>query len=234
MRMTSSGSHPLLSGRLPHPTTPSPTMSMGGVTNVAHGATNILPDWLAVLWTLVFLAIVVIHVRHVLETHGERQIWHSGHVLMAVGMLFMFAPPSLDHFDIPATFWQLVFANAAGAVVLWVVAQFLSGAAVNRLWIVMAVDLGAMVYMWAPGGFVAPITWVLVAYFAAQALLWVSNRYRELDEHPIIGSSLSVNADGTLVAAAVAPLICERDLRPSMFVMTLGMAYMFAAMQLVM
>ena len=210
-------------------------MAMGGMSmNMSHGATNILPDWLAVIWTLVFVAVFVVHARHVLETHGERQIWHSGHVLMALGMMFMFAPASLDHFGIPATFWQLLFANAAGGVVFWMLAQLLAGRAVNRLWLVMGVDLAAMVYMWSPSGFVAPITWILVAYFAAQAGLWITDRYRQLDEQPLSGSALSVNADGTLTATAVAPLICERDLRVSMFAMTLGMAYMFAAMQLVM
>ena len=62
----------------------------------------------------------------------------------------------------------------------------------------------------------------------------MTNRYRELDERPVVGSAPSVNADGTLTVATVAPLVCERDLRPSMFAMTLGMAYMFAAMQLLM
>jgi hypothetical protein len=232
MTMTTSSAGSAMSGMSMHAGAGTTRMAMGGMSmTVSHGATNILPDWLSVLWTLVFLGVVVIHARHVLETHGERQIWHSGHVLMAVGMLFMFAPPSLDHFGIPATFWQIVFANAAGAVALWVTAQLLSARAVNRLWVVMAVDFAAMVYMWSPNGFVEPITWILVAYFTAQALLWVSNRYRELDERPIVGPALSVNADGTLTAAAVAPLICERDLRASMFVMTLGMAYMLAAMQ---
>ena len=214
------------------------TTSMGGMSmSVSHGATNILPNWLAVIWTLVFLVVVVVHARHVIETHRDRKLWHSGHVLMAAGMLFMFAPPSLDHFGIPATFWQLAFANAAGAVVLWIAAQLLSGQPVNRLWVVMAVDLAAMVYMWSPNGFVAPITWILVAYFAAQAVLWVTDRYRELDQHPLAIPHLVVNSDGTLATsatAAVAPLICERDLRVSMFAMTLGMAYMFAAMQLLM
>ncbi len=55
--------------------------------------------------------------------------------------------------------------------------------------------------------------------------------YRRLDNHALGGGHV-VNPDGTLTASAVQPLICERDLRPSMFVMTLGMAYMFAAMQL--
>jgi hypothetical protein len=34
--------------------------------------------------------------------------------------------------------------------------------------------------------------------------------------------------------SAAEPLVCFRDLRVSMFAMTLGMAYMFAAMQLAM
>jgi hypothetical protein len=207
--------------------------SMGGVSmSVAHGATNILPNWLAVIWTLVFVVIVVVHARHVIDTHAGRRLWHSGHVLMALGMLFMFAPGSLDHFNIPASFWQLAFANAAGAIVIWMLAQFLSGRAVNALWGVIAVDLAAMVYMWTPSGFIAPITWLLVAYFSAQALLWVADRFRKLDQRPLFTGVL-LTGGGTLTAtAAPAPLVCEKDLRWSMSLMALGMAYMFAAMQL--
>jgi hypothetical protein len=227
-----------MSGMSMHAGHATSTTSMGGMSmTVSHGATNILPSWLAVILTLVFLAIVVIHARHVIETHRDRKLWHSGHVLMAAGMLFMYAPASLDHFGIPSTFWQLAFANASAAIVLWLIAQTLSGRAVNRLWLVMAIDLAAMVYMWSPNGFVAPITWILVAYFTYQAYLWVTDRYRAADEHPLISPRLLVNADGTLTASgatAVAPLICERDLRGSMFAMTLGMAYMFAAMQVLM
>jgi hypothetical protein len=212
-----------------------PGMSM----SAAHGATNILPNWLAIVWTFVFLAIFVIHLRHVAQTHGQRRLWHSGHVLMAAGMVFMFAPASLDHFNISATFWQLAFANAAAVMVAWVLFQVLSGRAANLLWLVIAVDLGAMVYMWSPNGFVAPITWLLVAYFAIQALLWATNTFRRLDrEHQIPGiSRISINPGGTAsitAAAAAEPLVCELDLRPTMALMGLGMAYMFAAMQLLM
>jgi len=206
--------------------------------SAGHGATAILPDWLAIVWTVVFVAIFVIHLRHVLETHGQRRVWHSSHVLMAVGMVFMFAPSSIDHFNIPATFWQLVFANAAGACLAWILVQILGGRSVNLLWLIISIDLAAMVYMWSPEGFVAPVTWLLVAYFAAQAVLWATDAFRVLDrEHFIPGiSRISVGPDGTatLSAVAVAPLVCELDLRPTMAVMGLGMAYMFAAMQLVM
>jgi Domain of unknown function (DUF5134) len=209
------------------------SLSVGGMSmGAGHGATNILPDWLAIVWTLVFIAIVVIHGRHVLESHSQRQIWHSGHVLMALGMAFMFAPASIDHFNIPSGFWQLAFANGAIAILAWMLAQALSGRAINVLWLTMAIDLGAMAYMWSPSGFQAPLTWILVAYFAVQSLLWVTNRMREVDHKTLLGGSYSVTPNGAVAISAAEPLICFRDLRVSMFAMTLGMAYMFAAMQL--
>jgi hypothetical protein len=211
------------------------TTSIGGMSmsSAAHGATNILPDWLAVIWTLVFIAIIVVHVRHVLDSDdGQRRIWHSGHVLMAFGMAFQFAPSSLDHFAIPAGFWQLVFANAAIAALLWILMQAVSGRAVNVLWLVMAIDMGAMAYMWSPSGFQAPLTWLLVAYFAAQSLLWATDRMRDVDHRTLFGGGFSVTPGGAVAMSAAEPLVCFRDLRVSMSAMTLGMAYMFAAMQL--
>ena len=209
--------------------------SIGGMSmSAGHGATNILPSWLAVIWTLVFIAIIVIHARHLRDTRGQQRIWHSGHVLMAFGMAFMYAPGSIDHFSIPSGFWQLAFADAAIAILLWMLAQALSGRAINVLWLVMAIDLGAMAYMWSPSGFQAPITWLLVAYFAAQSLLWLSDRMRDVDHRTLYGGSFSVGPDGAVAMAAAEPLVCFRDLRVSMFAMTIGMAYMFAAMQLLM
>jgi hypothetical protein len=209
--------------------------SIGGMSmSAAHGTTNILPAWLAVVWTLVFIAVIVIHARHLLESDGQRRVWHSGHVLMALGMAFMFAPASIDHFNIPAAFWQLAFANAALAALAWMLVQALDGRAINVLWLVMAIDLGAMAYMWSPSGFQAPLTWILIVYFVAQSLLWLSDRMREVDHKTLWGGSFSVTPGGTVAIEAAEPLVCFRDLRVSMMAMTLGMAYMFAAMQLMM
>jgi len=211
-------------------------MSVGGMSmsGGGSGTTNILPEWLAVIWTLVFVAIVVIHVLHLRDTTGQRRLWHSGHVLMGLGMAFMFAPASIDHFDIPGGFWQIAFADGALAILAWMLAQGLNGRAINVLWLTMAIDLAAMAYMWSPSGFQAPLTWLLVAYFALQSLLWVTNRMREVDHKTLLGGSFSVTPDGAVAMSAAEPLVCFRDLRVSMFAMTLGMAYMFAAMQLAM
>jgi hypothetical protein len=202
--------------------------------NAASGSTNILPSWLAVIWMLAFFVIIAIHARHVLESHGQRRWWHSGHVLMAIGMAVMYAPASVDYLDIPAGFWSLAFANGAIAVVLWVIVEAFAGKGTNLLWLLMAFDLGAMAYMWSPSGFQAPITWLLVAYFTVQALLWGTDRIRDFDERTILGGAMTVTPEGALSASVAEPLICFKDLRASMAAMTLGMAYMFAAMQLVM
>jgi hypothetical protein len=210
------------------------SMSMGSMSmSAGGGSTNILPSWLAVLWTLVFFVIIAVHARHVLQSEGQRRWWHSGHVFMAIGMAFMYAPASIDSLNIPTGFWSLAFANAAVAILLWLLVQAFAGRGANMLWLVMAFDLGAMAYMWSPSGFQAPITWLLVAYFAAQAVLWATDRMRNFDEHTIFGGGVSVTPDGALAASVAEPLICFKDLRASMAAMTLGMAYMFAAMQLV-
>ncbi len=71
-----------------------------------------------------------------------------------------------------------------------------------------------------------------MAYFAVQALLWSTNRIRDFDERTILGGAVSVTPEGALAASVAEPLICFKDLRVSMAAMTLCMAYMFAAMQL--
>ncbi len=210
------------------------SMSMGGMSmSVGSHTTNILPDWLAVIWTLVFFVIIATHARHVIQSEGQRRWWHSGHVAMTIGMAFMFAPASIDHFNVPTGFWSLAFANGAIAIVLWMLVQAFAGRGANLLWLLMAFDLGAMAYMWSLTGFHAPITWLLVAYFAVQAVLWGTDRMRSFDERTILGGAVSVTPGGVLAASVAEPLICYKDLRVSMAAMTLSMAYMFAATQLV-
>jgi len=210
-------------------------VAMGAMKMTAgHGATNILPSWLAVLWTLVFLVVLVIHARHISESSGQRRIWHSGHVAMALGMIFMYAPASIDSFDIPTGFWQIAFADVALAILAWMLAQAMARRAVNVLWLTMAIDMGAMAYMWSPTGFQAPLTWVLVAYFAVQGGLWVTDRMRAIDHRTLWGGGASITPGGAVALEAAEPLVCFSDLRYSMLAMTLGMAYMLAAMQLMM
>lgn len=215
-----------------------PGMSMDH-TAVAHHTLNLLPEWIGVLGTLMFLLIAGSHLLHQVRTSGERRWWHVSHVLMAIGMAFMYAPGAIDPFTISSEFWQVLFAVVAAVVALRVVAGFAGRASANPLWALTGIELGTMVYMWSSGSFVPALTWALVAYLVVEAGLWGLNVYRAVDgDAPLFGwSALAPVADGGTVIVAgtgTQTLIGGLDISVSMTAMGLGMAYMLAAMQLMM
>lgn len=187
-----------------------------------------------------FLVIAASHLRYLLRTTGERRPWHACHVLMAIGMAFMYAPGSIDPLDVPAAFWRLVFATA-GALAA-VRALGLSDRPPSPIWLLTAVDLGAMLYMWSTHAFAAPLSWLLAAYFVVVAAMWALDAYRRLDgdranirwwmlpQEAEAGAFRSRAAVATATATSRS-LIGELDIGASMFAMALGMAYMLAVMQ---
>jgi hypothetical protein len=205
-------------------------MTMGG-----QGGASILPTWVAIVWLVAFAAIAASHCRHLAASHGQRRAWHAGHVLMAVGMVFMYAASASGSFSTPRAVWQVMFGYAAAATLAWMLVALLYRRAVNALWPMLALDLGAMAYMWSGTGLVAPLTWTLVAYLTVQAGLWSVSAYREIDGRWQLGggSGLSPSGGGgtfSLTVARSEPLIRNVELRPSLIAMSLGMAYMFVAM----
>ncbi len=211
-------------------------MSMGQPLAV-HETLNLLPEWIGVVGTLVFVLVAASHLLHLAQTSGERRWWHVTHVTMAIGMAFMYVPAALDPFAISSQFWQLLFAAVAFAVGARVVAALLGRASENPLWALTAIELGTMVYMWSTGSFVSALSWLLVAYLVLEAGLWAFNAYRAIDgDAPLFRwTALAPATDGAPVLVATAPaksLIGGLDISVSMTAMALGMAYMLAAMQL--
>ena len=83
---------------------PANVMNMPGMPTghgVATHMLNLLPLWMGVAWTAAFLAVAASHLRHMAATTGQRRPWHSCHVLMAVGMAFMYAPAQIDPLAVP-------------------------------------------------------------------------------------------------------------------------------------
>ena len=200
-----------------------------------RGAISLLPEWSAVIWTLLFLVVIVLHLRDLGKPPPARRLWHAGHVLMGIGMLFMFVTTSLDPLGIPAWFWQLTFASAGGIVLGGMIGLLAGGEPISAFWALMTTDLLAMVYMWSPTCFVAPITWLFVAYYLMLSVTWLSSGYQRVDERAIGGSTVLSNGGRAARRSQVgAAIVCRRNLRAAKVVMALGMAYMFAAMQLAM
>lgn len=223
------------SGGMDHAASGSAMPGMAMSHGSAHGVVNLLPEWLGVAGVAIFALIAVSHLRHLTMTKGERGPWHACHVLMAAGMAFMYAPAAIDLPSIPMMFWRVAFAVAGVIAGLWALGD--RRRAPNLIWLLTAVDLGAMVYMWSPGSWVAPLTWILVAYLASEAALWAVDAYRRVDgSAPIIGVTMvpaGIDSGAVAVTAAPASLLGDLDISASMIGMTLAMAYMFVAMQLI-
>jgi hypothetical protein len=221
------------------------TMGSGGGHGAAmrgmaagHGGgvlgAGLIPEWLGLVGTAIFVVIIASHVRHLAMATGQRRPWHACHVLIAVGMAFMYAPAAVDPFAIPAEFWRVVFAVAAIVAGLWAIAGVQR--TTTLIWLLTAIDLGVMVYMWEPH-VAGPLGWTLAAYLFVQSTLWAADAYRRLDGgSPIVSWAVMSQAPaGAAIAVPVTaaePLIGDLDISVSMLAMSLGMAYMLVAMLL--
>ena len=206
-----------------------------------HSGPNLLPEGLAVAWTAVFLVVAASHLRHLAHTSGQRRSWHACHVLMASGMVFMYAPAQIQALRVPGAFWQLIFATTGLIAATWAIAGV--GRVSTLIWLLTSIDLGVMLYMWSgtSRANALPLACLLVAYLIAEGMMWALDLYRRLDgATPIVSwrvlateSGERVTAPAIELAAPSGALLGELDISASMVAMTLGMAYMLVAMQIV-
>jgi Domain of unknown function (DUF5134) len=144
-----------------------------GTTTEMPGGNGWLPLGLRVSAVVVYAVVVVVHLWHLRASTLRERVWHATHVLMALGMIDMFAPTR--QLIVAAEPAKLVFAVAAVATLAYIAALVVRGERLGWLWPALAADSAAMAYM-----FVMPIpgfTWltgVLVGWFALQAAGWVT------------------------------------------------------------
>ncbi|MGH3438916.1 MAG: DUF5134 domain-containing protein, partial [Sciscionella sp.] len=190
-----------------------------------------LPLWLRIVATAAFGAVLVVHLWHIARCAGRERAWHSGHVLMALGMIVMFLPTS--GMIVSARGGQVVFAVAALGVGGSLLADAMRYRRVGALWVVGCVDLAAMAYMFVMPS--APAEWLTglaVAWFALQAFGWATGRLGTMADLGGPRSAEVVGAAGTEVSVCSAHRqVSDRSVRATLTVMSLGMGYMFLAMQ---
>ena len=202
-----------------------------------HSVPALLPGWLQILGVVGFAVIAVAHLRHLLHTDGQRRPWHACHVLMAVSMIFMYAPSLAGAVPGSTTFWRGTLAAAGLLAGLW--ALWGGGGRINPLWLLTSLDLGVMLYMWSPGPSGAAVALAVTLYLLLDAGLWALDAHRAFERAPSPllrwlpvaspgGATLALPA----VAARADALVGELDIGPSMVAMSLGTAYMVLAMHL--
>ncbi len=195
----------------------------------------LLPQWLELAWTAVFIAVGCSHLRHMAQAGGQRRAWHACHVLMALGMAFMYLPVALLPVAVSASFWPIVFAAAGTMAAFWALGASNSGS--TLIWLLTALDLGVMWLMWAgeESRIAPPLVWLAVIYLAVEAGLWLFDGYRQFDGAAgLLNWRVLATDSGELVLAdAVAQpagLLGDLDITVSMALMASGMAYMVVAM----
>lgn len=130
-----------------------------------------LPGWLRLVWVVALAVVVHVHLWHAAAMHGQQRWWHTGHVIMAAGMIamyaFMMSWPSV--MDVTLAVFSVMSAMVIATTVLW----WRREGVVNPVWVVAAVDMLVMVYMSLPAwSRPSLLTWLLLAYLGIEALFW--------------------------------------------------------------
>jgi hypothetical protein len=206
-----------------------------------------LPPWLGLALVTVFGIILIVHLYHVIVLAGRERLWHGVHVLMATGMIVMFAPTG--RMVLGTVVSGSVFAAAAVTLAGRLVWERGRGHHIGMLWLVATVDLAAMGYMFAMMDLrLLWLTIVLAGWFVGQATGWTTGRlYATL----ALGGLGGPPPDRPVSAAtARTPTGCAGKqphrgshhhldrgsshptvIRATLAVMSMGMAYMLIAMQ---
>ncbi len=188
---------------------------------------DIFPLWVSVVWIVALSAVLIFHCGHLVRMGGQHRWFHSAHIVMLVGMIYMYAMMAFNWKWISGNAWMWLYILTTLAMLIWMVARIVTKKPFSYLWILALVQQAAMIYMWAPMTYWVPaFTWALVVYFALETIAWLVGWCNDAKE----GRG---NAVGPGDRSLVMPLGHSSTLgNLSMAVMAASMAYMFAGMQL--
>ncbi len=200
-----------------------------------------LPDWLRIMWVAIYALILVLHLvlhlRHLNTMGGQERTWHSSHVLMALGMVYMFLPAGI--ITLPSMVGIVVFALAALAATGWIVYALASQRPLDFLWVILLIDMLGMAYMFAiTQVMLGALTYLFAVYFVIEMGCWFLgafnqfnqfNQFTQPDPHqqvfPATVGAVALKANARPLASASSLTV-----RLTLGLMAAGMAYMFLAM----
>ena len=188
---------------------------------------DILPLWVSVIWIVALAAVLVFHCGHLIHMGGQHRWFHATHIVMLIGMLYMYAGMAFNWNFIPGPVCVWLYALTSAAMVIWMVMRVVQKKPFSYLWILAFISQAAMIYMWMPmSSWVAWLSWGLVVYFTLETIAWLAGLCDD-------GKEGRGNAVGPGDRSLVMPLGNSTVWgKVSMAIMAASMAYMFAGMQL--
>jgi hypothetical protein len=135
-------------------------------------STPMMPTWVRLVWAGALAVALLMHLTHVYRMPGQHRWWVLGHVAMAAAMIPMYLPELLGGADFSPLGLPL-FACAAFVAAAVGVAMRYRENVLNPLWVMLAIDLAIMAYMWLPATNRShTLDGVLVTYFLYQIVAW--------------------------------------------------------------
>jgi Domain of unknown function (DUF5134) len=200
---------------------------------------NLLPDRARWIWVGVFLCIGLRHLVHAAQTRSAQRLWHSGHLLMAIGMVYMFMPAAYR--SVPRWPCWLIFTTATTLAGGYAVVKLLNGIRIDFPWVTLTAGLGIMAYMLAVMGEQAwaPLSYGAAICCGAEAIGWFTGalRGRAHDDHRL-RTTIDSRGDGARTTRSrylggALPIAYHTTWlsRATLGLMAAGMAYMLVAMQ---
>lgn len=185
------------------------------------------------------------HATHIVRARGAHRLWHSGHLLMAIGMAYMILP--LEYRALLSSPPRLLLANAtvlfAVAAILafgFAVLKLFEGIGIDLPWVTLTAGLGIMAYMLAgmAGEASAPLTYGAAIWCGLVGFGWFTGelcgrpdaRWLPPAVGPLGGAP---RATAARYLAGTTPIAYHAGSlsRATLGLMAVGMAYMLAAMQ---
>jgi LysM repeat protein len=188
---------------------------------------DLLSARVSVIWIAALCAVLVFHCSHLIHMRGERRCYHSAHVVMLLGMLYMYAAVAFGLDWLPTRVWMIIYVATSAAIISWMLVQFGQRRSFSSLWIPALVQQGAMIYMWVPMKYWVPqLSYAFVVYFALETIAWLTRAYIKP------GPGNAVAGAGRSLVIPLAHRSVFGDI--CMTIMAASMGYMFAGMQLMM
>ena len=189
--------------------------------------TDLLSARASAIWIAALCAVLVFHCSHLIRMRGERRWYHCAHVVMLLGMLYMYTSVAFGLDWFPTRIWMIIYVATSAAIISWMWEQFRQRRSFSYLWIIALAQQGAMIYMWVPMRYWVPgVTYAFAVYFALETSAWLTEAYiKPAPGNAVAGVGRSLGLP--LAHRSVPGDIC-------MAIMAASMAYMFAGMQLMM
>ena len=186
---------------------------------------DLLPAWLVAIWIAALLVVVIFHCGHLAHKGGQNRWYHCAHIVMLLGMIYMFASMAVGRAPIPAALWTTAYVGISLALMIWMVDRFLRREPFSYLWVLTLIQQVAMIYMFLPAErWHISITVVWILYFAVEAVAWLIGWCGERPRR----EGIAIGAGDPRLVTSIGHTTLTGSI--AMAIMPASMSYMFLAM----